>query len=359
MLSLMDVMKPEIINIEGRRYRKTPVRTQNVEEEQQHGTYYEDDLYYDDEPESCDMEYDNIEKVAGGGYRECMKDIPSFYFRFIDGSNHEKRKDLERKTKTSIQLPKGSSGSGGNIVITGKDRSGIIAARTKINTIIEMNRCEQPAAHFLSVKLACEEVSKNFAEFKKDVLSLKARGVDASLFQQPERLHLTLCLLTFLNDAELENSAHDLNSIINDLREKHLEGDGILKLALQGIEYMNDDPGEVDVLYAKVNVVDMSNKFQSFVDDLVSALVSSGYSKKQYDRVKLHATIINTLFRDDSSRDHGGRKTRVTFDAKPILENYSDFFFGVIDLRSLDVSLRKTFDKNGHYKVALSLSLCQ
>ena len=29
--------------------------------------------------------------------------------------------------------------------------------------------------------------------------------------------------------------------------------DGALKIGLRGVEYMNDDPSEVDVLYAKVN----------------------------------------------------------------------------------------------------------
>jgi len=362
MLSVMDILKPEIINIDGRRYRKTPVRNQKNSnrngEEERHDTYYEEDLYYEDEPETCQIEYSNIEKLPNGGYREYMKDIPTFYCRFIIGQDHEKRKEIERRTKTTIQLPP-KGGTSGDIVITGRDKSGVIAARVKINTIIEMNRGDQPADHFISIKLHCEEVSKSFAEFKNEVLRLNARGVDGSIFQRAERLHLTITLLTLLNDAELQASEVQLNSIVNDLQVKHLKGSGNeLKLRLQGIEYMNDDPGEVDVLYAKVQPLDEAHDVQSFVDELVETLISEGYLKKQYDRVKLHATIMNTLFRD-SERETSRKKKRITFDAQPILELFSEYFFGEIVVGSLDVCIRKTFDCDGLYKVALPLPLFQ
>lgn len=121
---------------------------------------------------------------------------------------------------------------------------------------------------------------------------------------------------------------------------------------------MNDDPGEVDVLYAKVHPVDETNDVQSLVNELVEILISEGYLRKQYDHVKLHATVMNTLFRD-SDRETGRKKKRITFDAQPILELFSDFFFGDIDVESLDVCIRKTFDCDGFYKIALTLPLFQ
>ena len=36
--------------------------------------------------------------------------------------------------------------------------------------------------------------------------------------------------------------------------------DNVVKIHLRGIEYMNDDPGEVDVLYAKVQLPDQSQR---------------------------------------------------------------------------------------------------
>ena len=58
------------------------------------------------------------------------------------------------------------------LVITGKDRDSIIAAKTKLQTIIELNRSEQPADHFLAVPLACHQLTESFEVFKKEVLKI-------------------------------------------------------------------------------------------------------------------------------------------------------------------------------------------
>jgi len=58
----------------------------------------------------------------------------------------------------------------------------------------------------------------------------------------------------------------------------------------------------------------------------VDALATTGYVKKQYDNIKLHATIMNTLFREnkrpieDPNRKDRKNVDRITFDAKQILE---------------------------------------
>jgi len=355
----MDVLKPEIVHIEGRRYRKPPVlnnKRNRRQEEQSHGAYYEDDLYDNDEPVSCEAENPNIVKVDGK-FQEILKDIPSFYFRFIIGHGGEKKKKLEFETKTTIKLPKTGDG---DIVITGKDQGGIIAARAKINTIFEMNRREAPSAHFLNIQLSSIKLSETFEEFKKRVLKMNLRGIDESLFQYPERLHLTLSLMTFLNNTELNETLAKLSSVTSDLQQKHFGANKAITLRIQGVEYMNDDPGEVDVLYAKANINEESDKFQSFIDDVVSEFSSLGFLKKEHERVKLHATIINSLFRDDHNEQttqKGSKKNRVTFNAKPILEKFSDFFFGDVVINSLDIAVRRTFDADGRYKVAASIPL--
>merc|ERR1740124_822579 len=158
-----------------------------------------------------------------------------------------------------------------------------------------------------------------------------------------------------------------MNAIAKDLFSKHFQGESVLRIRVKGVEYMNDDPEEVDVLYAKVELVDggdgggKSNPLQLFMDELVTTLISEGYLKQEFDRVKLHATIINSLFRDnrddrkrDSPASKGGnrRRERVTFDAREILDKFCDFHFADIDIRGLDVSVRKQFDGEGRYKSA-------
>ena len=85
-------------------------------------------------------------------------------------------------------------------------------------------------------------------------------------------------------------------------------------MQIEGIEIMNDDPEAVHVLYAKCH--DPSGRVQKVADLMVDSFVSSGLMQRQYDHVKLHATLMNTLFTavDDEER------TRQTFNAKTILE---------------------------------------
>ena len=40
-------------------------------------------------------------------------------------------------------------------------------------------------------------------------------------------------------------------------------GEG-LRIRMRGLEYMNDDPSEVDVLYAQIHMADGSDKLQVF-----------------------------------------------------------------------------------------------
>ena len=67
-------------------------------------------------------------------------------------------------------------------------------------------------------------------------------------------------------------------------------------------------------------------RLQRLADALVERFVSKGLMKKEYDRVKLHATVMNTKLRSDSERQTPAKKSRsdlpprfskrMTFDAR-------------------------------------------
>ena len=76
---------------------------------------------------------------------------------------------------------------------------------------------------------------------------------------------------------------------------------------------MNDDPERVDVLYGKC--IDPTNRLQRLADFFMESFINSGLMERQFDRVKIHATLMNTLFKTES--DEGPRPT---FNARPILE---------------------------------------
>ena len=69
----------------------------------------------------------------------------------------------------------------------------------------------------------------------------------------------------------------------------------------------------------------IDSRLQMFVDRLVDKFVSANQMQRQYDRVKLHLTVLNTLFRRDPNGMNEMEKTRnlrerESFNAKSILQ---------------------------------------
>ncbi|PSN41834.1 Activating signal cointegrator 1 complex subunit 1 [Blattella germanica] len=193
----MDILKPELIWIEGRCYRINPqdaAFSGQMEEDEP----YED--HYSEENVECPVEEEGdeyeIETTESGRYRISVH-IAKFYFSYIIGSKGAVRRRLENETKTQIRVPK--QGQDGNI------------------------------------KCSCEE------KVLEDCRN--CRGVDESIFQSPDKLHLTLGTLVLMDREEREKA----------MEAPFLQNRRVV-LCMFGVEYMNDDPAEVDVLYGKVHM---------------------------------------------------------------------------------------------------------
>lgn len=72
---------------------------------------------------------------------------------------------------------------------------------------------------------------------------------------------------------------------------------------------------------------------------------------RQYDRVKLHMTLINSLFRkedsgisDNETSARTGSKLdhRETFDARPIFQKFGDIQFGKVQISEIHLSQRRS-----------------
>ena len=65
---------------------------------------------------------------------------------------------------------------------------------------------------------------------------------------------------------------------------------------------------------------------------------------RQFDRVKLHMTVLNTIFRkedfDGNDQEQKGEQ-RETLDARSLLQVFSDFPFGSMDLKEIHLSQRR------------------
>uniref|UniRef100_A0A5F4WC02 Activating signal cointegrator 1 complex subunit 1 n=1 Tax=Callithrix jacchus TaxID=9483 RepID=A0A5F4WC02_CALJA len=339
----MEVLRPQLIRIDGRNYRKNPIQEQTYQREEVEEDFYQGSMECADEP--CDA-YE-VEQTPQGfrstvrapsllynlihlniandcGFQKRTLDCYNIYTkpRHIVGKRGDTRKKIEMETKTSISIPK--PGQDGEIVITGQHRNGVISARTRIDVLLDTFRRKQPFTHFLSFFLNEVEVQEGFLRFQEEVLAKCSmdHGVDSSIFQNPKKLHLTIGMLVLLSEEEIQQTCEMLQQckeeFINDI-----SGGKPLEVEMAGIEYMNDDPGMVDVLYAKVHMKDGSNRLQELVDRVLERFQASGLIVKEWNSVKLHATVMNTLFRKDPNAE--GRYNLYTPDGKYIFKERESF----------------------------------
>lgn len=317
-----------------------------------------------EDDEACDVS-ESVERTEQG-YRLSVE-IPSSLFKFILGRRAETKKKIEKETNTQIMVPR--QGEEGDIVITGPNRSGVVGARSRIEVIAESSRQKIPFTHFLCFPLYNSDLERKMDEFKVKVLKdcFECRGIDANIFQLPTKIHLTVGMLTLLSVKEVKNATEILTQCYQDLVNKWLHNKPVV-VELKGVECMNDDPSEVNVLYAKVLVKDNSDRLQLLANALVDTFVSAGLMKREYDCVKLHATVMNSKLRDDAygaeTSTKSGRgdaaprfKKRISFDARKVISSFEDFSFGEYHLDTIHLSTRGVFDSQGHYDCATSVPL--
>ncbi|ESP05047.1 hypothetical protein LOTGIDRAFT_230082 [Lottia gigantea] len=349
----MDILRPAVIWIGNRCYRKNPIKNDKGEIENEGGNYdeeefeMEDDSCYNDEV--CDP-FTKIEQTESG-YRVAL-DIPSAYFKFIIGKKGETKNRLEHETKTQIRIPK--QGMEGEVVIMGRDKKGVVSAKTRIDVLVNSARNKQQFTHFLSIPVVSDAVIGGFEDFKIDVLREcdGDRGLDATIFQNPKKLHMTIGTMALLNEREINQAVVLLQQCQQDLIEPILKGKPI-KLTVEGLEYMNDDPNSVDVLYAKLQGDDL-DRLQNLVDRIADKFTSANIMQREYERIKLHITVMNTLMRKDPTGASVARrqpyKDRESFDATSVLKKFGNYKFGVHHFNTLHISNRSAVGQNGYYE---------
>uniref|UniRef100_A0A182X3I0 Uncharacterized protein n=1 Tax=Anopheles quadriannulatus TaxID=34691 RepID=A0A182X3I0_ANOQN len=296
-------------------YRVNHTKTSGREQESFDGPqgYVEEDLYGEDDREE---DYDIV--LTDNGKHQTSFHVPAAFYAMIIGAKGQTRQRLEAETKAQIRVPK--QGTTGDIVVTGSTRKSVAAARSRIELIVIGARNKQQFTHFLSVPLNVPDVMKRFVEFRHKVVRKLpvAFSVDESLFQQPEKLHITLCTMALMDNEDRANAAQILLDCQESIISPLLQENGPLEIRVRGLEYMNDDPHAVDVLYAKIE----SPVLQTAADQIYDYFITKGLMQKKYEHVKLHATLINSLFRASQSEivdEKAAERKRITFDASEIM----------------------------------------
>ena len=177
--------------------------------------------------------------------------IPSAFYKYIIGTKGDNKRRLEQETKTRIKIP--NRGHDGDVIVTGKDSQSVLSAKNRIELLVSSKRWKEPFTHFVSIPLSTKLIVDKFEKFKNFVLQdfSEEDGVDQSIFQSPCLLHLTICTLVLLNETEVAQASKLLHDLYDDIVHDIL-GSSLLEINLGNLEFMNDDPAAVDVLYGKV-----------------------------------------------------------------------------------------------------------
>ncbi|KAI0230626.1 Activating signal cointegrator 1 complex subunit 1 [Lamellibrachia satsuma] len=341
----MDVLRPAIIRIGSRCYRKNHIDGEDVTsyDDDYRTGFVEDDIYEDEDCDAC-----TYVEETGDGFR---------------GKKGETRRRIEEETGTHVRIPR--QGEEGAVVVSGRDRRGVLSARTRISLLVDSARAKQPFTHFLSIPVNAPDIVDAFINFREDVQeSCRGdRGIDGSIFQTPRKLHLTLGTLVLLTESDVAHAMEILQDFHTQIAQQYLK-DSSLVASLRGLEYMNDDPSEVDILYGKVQLLDNSDRLQSLADALVSRFSASGLMPQQFDRVKLHVTLINSLFRKDpndtaapAGHHREPRRDRESFNATNVLKQYPEYDFGTQPIDTIHLSQRHSTGDNGYYTCTASIRL--
>ncbi|CAF0729529.1 unnamed protein product [Rotaria sp. Silwood1] len=408
-MSSSSILRPEILVIGNRCYRINPSSLPSLEsiDDQQHQVYREEEEtdYYvdnldDDEPsckpqqkrstieseeksligreeESIEEDDDTIDYLAKENMFVCEMDIAPTFYGVLIGKNAENKQKIEQDTNAQIIFPRRDEI--GTVKIRSRTKANVQSARTRIELIIDRNRQMQPFTHFLSIPI-CQSSSssllKNFKqkyeEFKKNVLEQcsNERGITNELFQQVNKLHLTIATFVLLSKSEINFIKDILQECTKTLLKQFMPTDKERFIVqLKGLEFMNDDPSFVDVLYAKVQLIDQTNanRLQNFLDRLSEELLNTGLMKQKFERIKLHVTLMNSLLRKDDTGILEAQKTargrvknqeRESFDAKNILRLFGQYDFGQIELNELHLSIMHEPDRQtGYYGCETKLLL--
>jgi len=312
----MDILNPSVIWLGNRCFRKN----NEVEYTVRSGyTGEEDDLYEEEESDqNCDFQH-AVEEFDGG-YRVKLQ-VSSHFFPQIIGKGGQSKIRLERETKTKISIPR--KGMEGDIIVSGTQRSGVVRCANRIDVMVISSRQKQPFTHFISLPVNSQVMQEAFLRFKEEVLEScsASRGIEESIFQTPTLLHLTVGTMALFDDRERALA----REILQDCKESillPLVGENPFTVDIHGLEIMNDDPSEIDVLYGKVTNAD---QLQVAAEQILDRFVDAGLMKREYDRIKFHVTLMNTLFRKDKNDvgDKNEESVRESFDGRTLLELFS------------------------------------
>ncbi|KAK7601474.1 hypothetical protein V9T40_008915 [Parthenolecanium corni] len=356
----MDILNPDIELIDGCHYRINPIDGYSFGKNVENLPYQE---YNDEEEEDEDKfgnetvqeEDDEIPNLVlrDDGFYVTKVHVARVFLPVLIGKRGTTQQRLERETKAFIRIPRKEEKEE-EIKIRSKRKENVAAAYRRIQIMVDAARRKHTHTHFISIPLTNERIKKRFIEFKNSVLEnfSSDRGICEDAFLKPEKLHLTVVVMTLVDNFE----RHVAINTLHRFKESYFDSAHLnepIKIRVQGLEIMNDDPSDARVLYAKVSAE--NNSLQQLVDDIAKFFSTAGLTCASRESVKLHATLMNARFL--SLRTTGIEDRNKTFDVRNILKNFENYDFGEVLVNSILLSQSHSADEDGYYSTSTKIIL--
>ncbi|XP_055917615.1 activating signal cointegrator 1 complex subunit 1 [Eupeodes corollae] len=292
--------------------------------------YQEDDLYDDDDEDTYE-----VEELQNSVFRLAYH-VPRVFYGGMIGQKGITKKRIESDTRTEIFIPGFRDTEESLVSIKGKSRKDVCAARRRLELVAESLRKKIQATHFTCVPVCTGDIKKAFDNLKESILYENFYGIDEDLFLSRDKLHITFASCKLLDDEERVKAAQ----IFNECKE-FLANMPHIKVKVRGLEIMNDDPSSVNVVYGCIE----SSQLQVLADKILQKFKEARLNNEEYrNSAKLHMTVMNVGGRLKKDPDSPN-----AFDARPILEKFSDYEFGTFTVSEVHLSQMHTTGPNGFY----------
>eukprot|EP00668_Euglena_longa_P012412 GGOE01014860.1.p1 GENE.GGOE01014860.1~~GGOE01014860.1.p1 ORF type:complete len:559 (+),score=138.48 GGOE01014860.1:247-1677(+) len=321
-----------------------------------HKRFDEEEGLYDLEDEELEFHKD----AETGHWALPLPDVGPHFFRFIIGTKGATRDSIEKDTGATIKVPKPNDPDQ-FIVIRGLTRAVCAAAKQRIEIVKAKCASLLDYTHFISIPLsaAVDDVTKLVDTLNRK-FSGKVKGVEPSIFQSPAQAHLTILMLRLYTPDDLACAKRLMRQVQKFVDDIFRPDDCI---NLKGLNYMNDDPAEVHVLYLQVGKNGLDDKILRLVDHVSQLFIQAGLatSNEIEHNEKLHATLMNSKWRsvpetpaqtgeeDKPAPRPSTRVERIPFDIRPIMAEFEAVDVGTFPLRTLDLSRLGPKDATGYW----------
>ncbi|XP_062087537.1 uncharacterized protein LOC133794337 [Humulus lupulus] len=217
---------------------------------------------------------------------------------------------------------------------------------------ISVQAVNGPYSHFISLPLAIHrELVDKLNKFQDSILEsddpLSDMRIDKSIFTKPESLHLTVLMLKLWNEDLVAKAEKVLQNVSSKVMET-LQNRPV-SIRLQGLDIMRGSWDKAQVVYAPVEEIGSEGRLLRACHVIIDAFVEAGLvlDKDPKDRLKLHATVMNTIYRKWGQFNY--------FDGQSIFKQFGSEEWGEYVIREAHLSQRGKFDDNGYFHCCTSM----